>query len=218
MRPNTNTVERNRLFLNTLNEIDPDIIILTETNAVIDFGDKYFSVSTTPLPGSFEGYNYKSGENRATILSKYPFVRQFPTADHFTSVCAEVDTPFGQLIIYGTIIGFLGGLLHPFQNDLQKQTTDLVELVKQGNVCFAGDLNISFAGRPYPGKRVVNQVSELFDNLALMNLTKNYENSALHAVISYSFIENKLVKTERVFFTKDMSDHSLVTLTLTPDT
>ena len=214
MRPNSKTVERNSLFLDTLNQIDSDIIILTETNSIIDFGEKYFSVSTNPLPKLVDKYTYELGENRVTIFSKFPFVRQIPIADSYTSVCAEIETPFGQLIIYGTIIGFLGGLLEPFKSDLEKQTLDLTQLVGQGNVFFGGDLNIAFSGRAYPSKLVVEKVAELFDNLALTNLTKEFDNSAIHCVISNSFLENKKVEKEQTTFDKKITDHGLVTIVL----
>ena len=214
MRPNLKTVERNSLFIDTLNQINPDIIILTETNSIIDFGDKYFSVSTEPLPKLVDKYTYETGENRVTIFSRYPFVRQIPTADSYTSVCAETETPFGHLIIYGTIIGFLGGLLEPFESDLKKQTLDLTHLAKQGNICFGGDLNIAFSGRPYPSKLVVKSVSDLFDNLSLTNLTKDFNNSAIHSVISNSFLENKQVEKDQIQFDKKITDHNLVTIIL----
>ena len=217
MRPNSKTVERNSLFLDTLNQIDQDIIILTETNSIIEFGDKYFSVSTTPLPKLVDKYTYEPGENRVTIFSKFPFIRQIPTADSYTSVCAETITPFGQLIIYGTIIGYLGGLLEPFESDLKKQTLDLTQLAKEGNICFGGDLNIAFSRRAYPSKPVVKNVSDLFDNLALTNLTKDFNDSAIHAVISNSFLGNKQVKADRIRFDKKFTDHSLVTISLTQE-
>ena len=218
MRPNLRTVERNSLFLDTLNQIDPDIIILTETNSIIDFGDKYFSVSTTPLPKLVDKYSYEEGENRVTIFSKFPFVRQILTADSYTSVCVETETPFGQLIIYGTIIGFLGGLIEPFQSDLKKQTLDLTKLVGQGNICFAGDLNIAFSGRAYPSKIVVKNISDLLDNLALTNLTKDFNDSAIHSVISNSFLENKKVEKDKVQFDKKITDHGLITIILSEQT
>ena len=217
MRPTSKTVERNSLFVDTLNQIDPDIIILTETNSKIEFGDKYFSVSTTPLPKLVHKYSYEAGENRVTIFSKFPFIRQIETADSYTSVCAETMTPFGQLIIYGTIIGYLGGLSEPFESDLKKQTLDLTQLAKDGNIFFGGDLNIAFSGRPYPSKLVVQNVSDLFDNLALTNLTKDLNDSAIHAVISNSFLESKQVKADRILFDKKITDHSLVTITLTQE-
>lgn len=73
MRPNAKTVDRNRLFINTINKIDLDIIILTETNSIIEFGDKYFSASTKSLPVKYEDFSYEAGQNRATILSKFLF-------------------------------------------------------------------------------------------------------------------------------------------------
>lgn len=73
MRPNARTVDRNRLFINTINKIDLDIIILTETNSIIEFGDKYFSASTKSLPVKYEDFSYEAGQNRATILSKFLF-------------------------------------------------------------------------------------------------------------------------------------------------
>ena len=202
MRPNAKTVDRNQLFIDAINKIDPDIIILTETNSIIDFGAKYFSASTKPLPANFEGYTYATGENRVTILSKFSFNKQIPTADIYTSVCVEIDTPFGPLIIYGTIIGFLWGLLAPFESDLKKQTIDLTNLSKQGNMCFAGDLNIAFSGRVYPRKTTIKKVSELFDNLALKNLTAGTKNCAIHAVISKSFLQNKNEKKDIMHFDK----------------
>ena len=215
MRPNSKTLERNKLFFDTLNQIDPDIIILTETNSIIDFGEKYFSVSTTLLPKLVDKYTYKPGENRVTIFSKFPFIRQIQTADSYTSVCAETMTPFGQLIIYGTIIGYLGGLLEPFESDLKKQTLDLTQIAKKGNICFCGDLNIAFSGRAYPNKPIVKNVSDLFDKLALTNLTKDFNDSAIHAVVSNSFLNNKQFKADRIRFDKKFTDHSLVTITLT---
>lgn len=56
MRPNSRTLERNSLYAETLNKINPDIIILNETNSLIEFGDNYFSVSTKPLTRLFENY------------------------------------------------------------------------------------------------------------------------------------------------------------------
>lgn len=216
MRPNSKTIDRNALFINTINKIDPDILILTETNSVIDFGNKYFSISSKSLPDSFEGYAYKPGENRVTIFSKFPFKRQIATTDIYTSVCAETETPFEKLIIYGTIIGFLGGLLAPFESDLKKQSLELTKLAEQGNICLGGDLNISFSGRAYPSKTIINEVSEFFKNLAMTNLSGHFCNNAIHAIISKNFLGNKKVGKDILHFDKKITDHGLVTITIFP--
>lgn len=119
------------------------------------------------------------------------------------------------MIIYGTIIGFLGGLLAPFESDLEKQTIDLTNLSKLGNVCFAGDLNIAFSGRAYPSKIVIKNVTELFGDLSLINLTGGNKNCALHAVVSRSFLQKTNEDISIIHFDKKITDHSLVTVTLT---
>lgn len=214
MRPTSKTVSRNSIFLDTLTSPDPDIIILTETNSIINLGSQYNSISTTPLPQLYENIKYQPGENRVTIYSKYPIIQQIQTADSYSSVCAEIASPFGPLIIYGTIIGSLGGMLDPFKSDLEKQTADLMQISQLGNICFCGDLNISFSGRPYPSKIVQHKVSDLFDQLSLTNQTKDFNDSALHAVFSNSFLENKKVKKEIQHFDKKITDHSLISVTI----
>ncbi len=214
MRPNSKTVSRNSIFLDTLTSIDPDIIILTETNSIINPGNQYNTISSTPLPELYENIQYQPGENRVTIYSKYPILKQIPTADCYSSVCAEIATPYGPLVIYGTIIGSLGGLLDPFKSDLEKQTADIMQISKLGNICFCGDLNISFSGRTYPSKIVQQKVSNLFDQLSLTNKTKDYHDSALHTVFSTSFLENRNAIPDIQHFDKKITDHSLITVTI----
>jgi hypothetical protein len=214
MRPNSKTVFRNSIFLDTLTSINPDIIILTETNSIINPGNQYNSISTTPLPELYENIQYQPGENRVTIYSKYPILKQIPTADSHSSVCVEIATPYGPLIIYGTIIGSLGGLLDPFKSDLEKQTADLTKISQLGNTCFCGDLNISFSGRPYPSKIVQQKVSDLFDQLSLTNLTKDFNESALHTVFSILYLENRKVNADIQPFDKKITDHSLINVSI----
>jgi hypothetical protein len=214
MRPNSKSSNRNNIYIDTLNQIDPDILVLTETNSLIDFGNKYFKVTTLPLPNIHDGYPYQSGENRVTIFSKFPFTRKFQTVDSYSSVCAEILTPFGHLIIYGTIIGFLGGRKNPFITDLEKQAQDLTQISSQGHICFTGDLNVSFSGFPYPSRRVRKKMIDLFEGLLLTNLTTTLENSVIHTIISDSFLANKTSEITRVLFDKKITDHNLVTVNL----
>lgn len=214
MRPNSKTVERNTIFCDTLTKTDSDILILTETNSLIDFGDKYFTVSTKPLPETHDGYLYQTGENRTTIYSKFPFIRQIPTSDIYTSVCAEASTPFGPLIIYGTIIGISGGKDDRFKNDLKGQTSDLTQLIQQGNLCLSGDLNVSFSGYTYPSQEIRKKVQDFFSSHSLTNLTGHFQDSAIHTVISSSFLRNRKIDKTRMLFDKKITDHNLVTVTL----
>lgn len=214
MRPNSKSVIRNAVYADTLNTIDPDIIILTETNSLISFGNKYFITTTEPLPKIHDDYEYADGENRVTILSKFPFARKFLTADKYTSVCAETSTPFGNLIVYGTIIGFLGGKHESFESDFEKQISDLDEISQHGNLCLGGDMNISFSGYTYPSHIVREKTKKIFERLSLTNLTGHFENCVLHTIISNKFLLNKKATAERLAFDKKITDHSLLTVSL----
>jgi hypothetical protein len=48
------------------------------------------------------------GKHYSTIWSKFPIRKQFSTFDHETAVCAEIETPIGGVIVYGTIITYHG--------------------------------------------------------------------------------------------------------------
>lgn len=211
MRPNAKTGERNTILTESLHRTNADILIITETNSLIDdLGDKYFKLSTTPLPKVHDGYPFQPGENRVTILSKYPFIKQITTGDEYTNVCAEVASPFGNLIIYGTMIGFLGGMHVPFESDLEKQTLDFARIVQMGNVCISGDINVSFSGFPHPSYQARQDVNDIFNALSLKNLTGHFKDSVIHTIMNESFLADKKIETSRSGFDKKVSDHSLI--------
>jgi hypothetical protein len=62
-------------------------------------------------------------------------VETFETYDNFTSCSAEIETPFGKLVIYGTIVGVLGNRNEQFIPDLKSQMNDLQKLSEK-NICF----------------------------------------------------------------------------------
>ena len=61
---------RNSDIKEILNQLDADILILTETSSAIQL-DNYTCVSSENLPLNFEGIPYKKGENRVSIWTKY---------------------------------------------------------------------------------------------------------------------------------------------------
>jgi endonuclease/exonuclease/phosphatase family metal-dependent hydrolase len=90
--------QRNPIINDQIRQIDADIWILTETHQVISPGQGYMSIST-------EKANFHNeGESRATIWSRCPIKRQLPTFDPQVAVCAEIETPAGNLVVYGSII------------------------------------------------------------------------------------------------------------------
>ena len=204
----------NQLITNKIAEFNADIIILTETNSAIKFGEEFKFVATETLKSGFDGIKYEAGENRTTIWTKYKIGIQNKTFDNFTSVCAEIETPKGLLNVYGTIIGVFGGIGERFKNDLEKQLLDFENLSKEKFVCIAGDLNVTFSGRVYPSHDAKNKLNSAFEKLKLKNLTSEIENNVDHIVISKSFVENKKVKIETWNEDKQLSDHIGICVTI----
>lgn len=89
------------LQVDQIERIAPDILVLTETCEEVNLqGCGYgFSLATTK--------NYH-GKNYSTIWSKFPIKKEHSTFDAETAVCAEIETDFGIIIIYGTIITYHG--------------------------------------------------------------------------------------------------------------
>jgi exonuclease III len=100
-RPKLNGWSRNPHIIDKIKEVNADLWILTETNVAISPGDNYFSAATLPVP------NYHSlGESFTSIWTKWRMLRLIPTFDAEMAICIEVESPFGPMIVYGTIITY----------------------------------------------------------------------------------------------------------------
>lgn len=204
----------NQLILDKLAEFEADILILTETNTAINLGEDYSFVATKPLIRGYDGIDYKTGENRATIWSKYKINKQHETYDSFTSVCAEIETKNGPLNVYGTIIGVFGGRGERFKNDLEKQLIDFEKLYIDNPFCIAGDFNITFSGMTYPSHDARNKMSSIIEKLKLENLTSKIENNIDHILLSKDFLSSGKYKTKIWNEDKKLSDHMGICITL----
>ncbi len=112
-RPKFNGWKKNPLILEKIREIDADIWILTETNAAIVPESKRDQlagyVALASLPDTLHSLGeYSRGENCSTIWSRYGIKRSIKTFDPDTAVCAEIDTPLGLMLVYGTILTYHG--------------------------------------------------------------------------------------------------------------
>lgn len=199
---------KNKSIIEQINLLNPDIIFLTETNSIIDFGTKYYSIKSEELSRIHDNQDYYQGENRVTIFSKYKFESIHETYDKFTSVCGKVKTEFGELNLYGSIIGSFGGKDIHFKNDLKNQKVDIAKL--NGNICYSGDFNISFSGFPYPDKLTINETNDFFRENSLVNLTSQNENCAIHIVVNEDFIIGKKTETKMILIERKISDHNLI--------
>ena len=196
-----------------------DIVILTETNSEkIKLNSSYFCQHSAPLSKNHDDVDYyRNGENRVSIYSKYPIIRKIYTSDEFTSLAVQVETNFGNLIIYGTIIGVFGYSADKcrFIKDFENQAIDFENIFKNNNVCLVGDFNISMTGRAYPSKEYRDKLNKIIDEYKLDDSTGAIENNVDHILISKKFIGNLKLKVEKFNADKKLSDHIGINLILT---
>ena len=197
-----------------LGDINADILVLTETNSIIQLDD-YNCISTELLPANFDGIRYEVGENRVSILTKYKATTLHKTFDSFTTVCTDIETPFGLLTVYGSIIGVFANRQPRFDNDLNGQLADFEKIFRGRQVCFAGDLNVTFSGRPWPSNKARQTLVDAFKNYGLTNTTANIADTVDHIVLSNDFLANKHLEIDTWNTDKKLSDHLGHLLTLT---
>ena len=205
---------KNQQILDKLVDINADILVLTETSSIIQL-DKYNSVSTDSLPTNFDNIKYIAGENRVSIWTKYKTTTQHKTFDCFTTVCTDIETPFGLLTVYGSIIGVFANRQPRFDNDLNGQLADFEKIFPGRQVCFTGDLNVTFSGRPWPSNKARQTLVDAFKNFGLTNTTAKIADTVDHIVLSNDFIENKNLEIKTWNTDKKLSDHVGHLLTLT---
>ncbi|MFA9215256.1 MAG: endonuclease/exonuclease/phosphatase family protein [Candidatus Methylacidiphilales bacterium] len=205
---------KNQHIINKLVDINADILVLTETNSIIQL-DKYHCISTDLLPTYFDNIKYNIGENRVSILTKYKTKTQHKTFDSYTAICTDIETPFGLLTVYGSIIGVFANRQPRFNNDMNGQLADFEKIFPSRLVCFAGDLNVTFSGRPWPSNKARQTLLEAFKTFGMTNTTANIADTVDHIVLSNELLENKHLVIETWNEDKKLSDHVGHSLTLT---
>ena len=185
-RPTKNG-HKTQAILQCLQKLNADILVLTETNECINLGNEYEHFQTE----KYEGINCKQGDRQVSIFSKYPIIRHLPTFRADTSLCVEIKTPLGKLIVYGTIIGNLGNRDEQFKTDLDKQLLDFQAYGKTDNFCLIGDLNISFSDIYYFTKEGRAKLKNTFALLNMEIMTEQITNNIDHIVLSKNFFTNR---------------------------
>lgn len=221
-RPNL-TTEKQREKANAINaelkKLPADIFILTETNECISPGTEYVHHSE-PLDKDAGGDYYEDGERRVSIWSVYPIIERLKVKNSLTTACAVLQTPFGNLAVFGCIIG-IHGIRDGFDTDLEDQMEDLSRFAAKGyNICYTGDFNLSFCDSYYTKKSARSQLNDLFSTIKMKNLTADIPENIDHIVISESFLP--LSSIEKECWNQDkkkaspivLSDHKGVIVTL----
>lgn len=177
-RPKHNGQIKNQRRLDQIHKIGADLWVLTETNSAIDLRSGY-----TPIASSVYEY-YGVGENLATIWSRGKVLSRLTTFDPDYAVCAEVASPWGAMIVYGTVI--------PYANDkgasgtakrweaqrrsIQQHHEDWLRIQQQYPdhlICIAGDFNQSRDGSGwYEDQQSVELLSMALQDLSLVCVTE----------------------------------------------
>jgi hypothetical protein len=177
-RPKQNSWIKNQRRLNKIYEISADVWVLTETNTAISLQGNYESVASC-------GSEYhKAGENLTTIWSRWKILCCLPTFDSTCAVCAEVNSPFGAMIVYGTVITYandkgMSGTAKRWEEQrrsIHQHHEDWLRIQKQFPnhlMCIAGDFNQSRDGSGwYEDKESVDRLSANLHNLSLVCVTE----------------------------------------------
>lgn len=199
------SAKRNQTIINILSEINADILILTETNEIIQFSET-FNYKTFHSASAPESY-YKEGEKRVSIYSKYDFATAFATFRDDTSICKKIKTLKGNLAVYGTVIGINGNRRKNFIPDLDMQIKDFENITQTENLCISGDLNMSFSDNYYYTKEGREKLNACFEKLSLTNLTANIPQNIDHIILPNSFIQDKRISIQTWNLEKKLSDH-----------
>jgi endonuclease/exonuclease/phosphatase family metal-dependent hydrolase len=179
-RPKASGWKYNPTIIKTLEEINADIWILTETQATIQ---------PVACPHLATTTYYANEESYATIWSRYPIVYTHATCDPRLSVCVELETPLGHCLVYGTIITYAhegtqsgAKLWENHYAAIAAQSQDWQKLAQTGlPLIVAGDFNETLHGKhSYGTQRGRTQLLEALQDCQLKPVTA--DNSIGHAI------------------------------------
>jgi exonuclease III len=193
------------LIIEKCEEKAADIFVLTETDSRLKL--QYKSCFKTHAPTE-TGVKYRNSEYRVAIYTNYDMIARHPTFDEQTAVCVELKTEYGNLIVYGVVIGIYGNRNENYKIDLPRVLADIERLVADGKpLCVCGDYNCSFSDSYYYTKDSRLAFEESFKKSNLELLTRNQPECIDHIAISCEFLGERGVRVEEWNLDKKLSDH-----------
>ncbi len=194
-----------------------DILVLTESDERVRLQHRYCYQTPTPPPMAVPGFDepicYASTEHRISIFTNYECVQMHKTYDEHTAICVELETEFGNLVVYGTIMGILGNRQAEYRESLPKQLSDIQRLVDAGkSLCVCGDLNCSFADNYYFTNDGRDAVRKSFFDCGIELLTENLPEAIDHIAVSSDIVAGRQIEPEEWNQDKSLSDHKGVSV------
>ena len=196
------------------NNSNADILVLTETDSRIhiDFPYVYYS----PSPSAVKPDYYAKTEHRIAIYTKAPCVSAIETYDPYTALCIELETKFGVLTVYGTIMGVFGNRNSSFLPDVKRQMADNQNLKKLGKkICICGDYNLSFCDNYYFTTKGRVEVQQTFEQCGITIITAELAECIDHIAVSNELIERRQISLSEWNHEKTLSDHKGVVAEIT---
>ena len=190
-----------------------DILVLTESDRrfIPTFPYEYHS----PMLREIKPGYYRETENRVSIYSRFPVIKEYKTYDRYTAVCAELRTDKGNFLVYGTIMGIFGNREATFKPDLEMQMKDIRKLAAEGyNICVIGDYNLSFVDNYYYTKYGRNLVQQTFLDCGIDILTQDVPECIDHIAVTKGFACEKVHIIEWNT-DKTLSDHKGIVVEIT---
>lgn len=198
--------------------LQADIFVLTETDAHIALNAPYCFHTPTPpevrLPPYETPLHYRPTEHRVSIFTKFPCVRQHETFDPYTALCVELQTPEGNLLVYGTIMGVFGNRRPSYLYEVAKQSEDIQRLSGLGALCVCGDFNCSFSDSYYYTKAGRTALQDVFAKTQIELLTAKCPACIDHIAISKRCLNRRCVQIEAWNLDKTLSDHKGIAVTV----
>lgn len=208
-----------------LGDTDFDFLVLTEA-LELELDGYPFVYKTRPLPLGehyeeidYEKHLYGWQPYRTIIYSRRPATALPEVTDSHTSVCAQFNTPEGQIIIYGTIIGTQFRKQPYADKELANCIADCKRIhAEHGPLFLAGDLNTAFGKnerRWQLNGKATESLAALAQDCGMAMATAALERNTDHIFVPTSFAERCNVASG-IFIEKGMlSDHAGVVVEFT---
>ena len=149
-------------------------------------------------------------------MTNYKCVKQHVTYDKYTSICVELETERGNLIVYGTIIGIYGNRHPSFSQDLSQQLIDIRRLsTGDRNICICGDFNCTFSDNYYYTKAGREAIRQSFTENRIDLLTESRSECIDHIALSRNFLDGSVIQIEEWNYDKMLSDHKGIVVSIT---
>lgn len=183
--------------------INADILVLTESDERLKLPYSHCFATRRDLLSM-----YRTTERRVMVYTNYPEIILYSTYNNERSLCVGLDTEYGELLVYGTVIGPFGNRHPSFLEDAESQAKDIDLFTHTGtNLCYIGDYNCSFSDRYYFTGKGREIILDTLNRNSLRLATAEQPECIDHIALSAGMVDDKRILIEEWNQDKQLSDH-----------